>query len=194
MTPTPFLAPSLVRLRAEIDARWPGRSKISDGWIGNAAHQATVSDHNPDAHGCVRAIDVTSSGIQPLQLLAVVKADPAGRARYVIWDRHIYQAKFGWVKRPYTGASPHTEHVHVSILQTAGAADNTSDWFGDDMPFTNDDADRLLNRKFARNLNGPQPGEKTVDLQLFAERTDQKLDDLKHQVAELAAIVATLKP
>lgn len=183
MAPTPFLAPSLVRLRAEINARWPGRSTVSDGWIGNAAHQKTISDHNPDATGCVRAIDVTSTGIAPLQLLALVEADPHGRARYVIWDRHIYQRKFGWVKRPYTGASPHTEHVHISILQTAGAADNSSEWFGDDdMPIDNADADKILNRKFARNLNGPKPDELSVDMQTFAERTDAKLDDLNHKL------------
>ena len=47
------LAPALVQLRQELNARWPGRSKASDGTIGDAAHKARVSEHNPDADGVV---------------------------------------------------------------------------------------------------------------------------------------------
>ena len=49
---------------------------------------------------------------------------------YVIWDRQIwssYRAADGW--RPYSGASPHRDHVHIS-LSWAGAEGRTSFWSG----------------------------------------------------------------
>ena len=49
---------------------------------------------------------------------------------YVIWNRQIwsaYRADVGW--RPYSGASPHTDHVHIS-LSWAGAQGRTSYWSG----------------------------------------------------------------
>ncbi len=47
---------------------------------------------------------------------------------YMIWNRKIwkaYQADRGW--QPYSGASPHTDHVHFSF-GWAGAKQNTSWW------------------------------------------------------------------
>ncbi|MGY1687040.1 hypothetical protein ACI8AK_15755 [Geodermatophilus sp. SYSU D00867] len=46
---------------------------------------------------------------------------------YVIWDREIWSPARGW--QPYDGASPHTDHVHVS-LSWAGAMGTTSWWTG----------------------------------------------------------------
>ena len=48
-----------VRLRDQVDKRWPKRDKRSDGWIGDRAHQARkTSDHNPNKAGIVHAIDI----------------------------------------------------------------------------------------------------------------------------------------
>jgi hypothetical protein len=49
---------------------------------------------------------------------------------YLIWNHHIwsaYSADAGW--RPYTGSSPHTDHMHIS-LSWAGARAQTSFWSG----------------------------------------------------------------
>ena len=49
---------------------------------------------------------------------------------YIIWNRRIWgsaHAKDGW--RPYTGAHPHTDHVHFSF-GWAGAMRRTSFWTG----------------------------------------------------------------
>lgn len=49
---------------------------------------------------------------------------------YVIWNRQIwssYRASEGW--RPYTGASPHRDHVHIS-MSWAGGLGRTSFWSG----------------------------------------------------------------
>ncbi|HET7325826.1 MAG TPA: peptidoglycan-binding domain-containing protein, partial [Nocardioidaceae bacterium] len=49
---------------------------------------------------------------------------------YVIWNRRIwsaYRSGEGW--RPYSGYSPHTDHIHVSF-NWAGARGRTSFWTG----------------------------------------------------------------
>lgn len=49
---------------------------------------------------------------------------------YVIWNRRIwsaYRSREGW--RPYTGYSPHTDHIHLSF-NWAGARGRTSFWSG----------------------------------------------------------------
>jgi hypothetical protein len=63
-----YLAPSLVALRAELDAKWPRRDRSSDGWIGDAAHSSRASQHNPDwssvPPGSVDALDERIRSIQ----------------------------------------------------------------------------------------------------------------------------------
>jgi hypothetical protein len=122
------LAPSLVQFRNEVNARWPRRPKGSDGTIGNASHAARASDHNPNDRGSVNAIDITYPGVNADQIIAAVKRHPA--ANYVIFNRRIWSRSHGWVARPYTGASPHTEHLHISILQTVEAEQSQTRWFG----------------------------------------------------------------
>lgn len=125
-----YLAASLVALGNEINHRWPHRDDGSDGAIGDASHQARVSDHNPDwsAGGVVRAIDVDDDGINVQELLDALIGDE--RVWYVIWDRHIYSRTYDWDKQAYDGPDPHTGHLHVSINHTRAAETNTSAWFG----------------------------------------------------------------
>lgn len=122
------LAPSLVQFRAEVDKKWPKRSKKSDGTIGDTSHAARKSDHNPNGRGSVNAIDITYPGVDPDIIIAAVKKHPS--AAYVIFNRHIYSATNKWVKEPYTGASPHTEHLHISIKQSVKAEQSDVKWFG----------------------------------------------------------------
>lgn len=104
------------RLRNELNAANPKRDKRSDGWIGDASHAARKSDHNPDySHGgIVIAFDIDNDGVDEDRLIAILIKDH--RVNYVIWNRHIWSREHGFVKRAYTGTSPHTEHVHVSFL------------------------------------------------------------------------------
>ena len=120
------LAPSLAVLRSEINAAWPNRSKVSDGTIGDAAHSARVSDHNPNSRRSVNAIDITRSGIDPARLISVAITD--SRVNYVIHDRQIWSRSRGFVPRRYTGANPHTGHVHISIRQARDAEQDTRPW------------------------------------------------------------------
>ncbi|HZJ81958.1 MAG TPA: peptidoglycan-binding domain-containing protein [Guyparkeria sp.] len=129
---TYFLAPSLVQLRTEVNDRWPTRSKISDGWIGDTAHSARVSDHNPDytapgsRKGVVRALDITTSGIDVDLLLKHTTND--FRVRYVIYNWRIFYPSSGWHR--YTGPNGHQTHVHISIKKTATAESSEVLWFG----------------------------------------------------------------
>jgi len=117
-----FLAASLVSLRNEVNASNPNRDKSSDGWIGDASHQARVLDHNPDysAGGIVRAIDVDRDGIDPYRLVQVACRD--SRTEYVIFEMKIYERGRGFAPITYNGSNPHDKHVHVSIRHTAAGA------------------------------------------------------------------------
>lgn len=110
-----YLAPSLARLRTEINATYPGRDRTSDGWIGDASHQARPSDHNPDPPviGVVRAIDVDVDGVSELDIISAVLRHPA--TNYVIFNGRIAQRVNGFAWRTYTGTNPHDKHFHVSI-------------------------------------------------------------------------------
>lgn len=141
-----FAAPSLQTLLNEINQRWPARTKLSDGDIGNARHQKLTSDHNPDWDapgedaGVVRArdftvVDVDTKKVQidAAEVLRHVIGDH--RVNYVIWDRRIYRRKKNWKSEPYwlvnpAGylANPHTHHIHVSLLHTHEADFDTSAW------------------------------------------------------------------
>jgi hypothetical protein len=137
-TCSPGAKPGTLALRNLLLARYPstgssgisrgcgvgGRSEHKEGrafdWsasIGSDADRAAVQDFlnlvmATDSHGNKDAL-VRRMGIM-----------------YVIWNHQIwsaYRAGAGW--RPYTGSSPHTDHVHIS-LSWAGALAKTSFWSG----------------------------------------------------------------
>ena len=123
-----YLAPALVDLRAELDALAPDRDRRSDGTIGDAAHQATDSKHNPNAAGVVRAFDGDKTGPWPAGITfdrivaTVVDRHRRGlddRLQNVIWNRHIWSRSWGWTQEPYDGPSAHTEHGHFEVRDSA---------------------------------------------------------------------------
>lgn len=127
--PTPYLAPSLATFRATINEQFPKRDKSSDGWIGNAAHAKTTSEHNPDAKGCVHAIDVDVDDNDPgRDLRREILAAAIGHKAvwYVISNGIIYSRTHNWAARKYTGSNPHFTHVHISILLSDAAESDTT--------------------------------------------------------------------
>lgn len=120
------LAKALDKLRSQINALAPHRSKISDGGLGDQAHRARVSDHNPDNLGRVCAFDFTHdpvNGCDGNTLSQALINDP--RVKYVIWKGRIWKARTGkW--EMYRGANPHNHHVHVSV--TPVGADDDREW------------------------------------------------------------------
>ena len=121
------VAKSLRTLYDEINALAPHRHKGDDGTIGDDSHQAHHSDHNKDAHGVVRALDIThdpANGCDCNAILRAIIASRDDRASYLIFKRKIYNPKIGnWVARPYNGRDPHTGHIHISVVGDAKAED-----------------------------------------------------------------------
>lgn len=126
----PTLAPSLARGRATLNKRYPKRDHTMDGWIGDAAHQARQSDHNPNARNIVDALDIDMYGGQtPVHRQTVIAGaimHPA--THYVIHDQRIYNREAQFRPRLYIGDNPHEGHCHVSIMQTAMAERNPAPW------------------------------------------------------------------
>ena len=135
------LTKQLQAFRDQMDAAFPDRDRHSDGTIGDAAHQAEKSGHNPDrtanaeyqdgdSKDEVRAIDVDSDTGDPdvsledivQHLLRLARAGRLTMIRYMIFNRRIWSAGGGWQQQPYTGPSPHSEHLHMS-----GAYNQASD-------------------------------------------------------------------
>ena len=125
----PYLAKSLLTFRNSIDKAFPKRDKSSDGWIGDSAHASRKSEHNPDAKGCVHAIDVDIDDGDPgrdLRALILTTAIGHKAVWYVISNGLIYSRTYGWKPRKYTGPNAHTKHVHISIQLTKDAENDTS--------------------------------------------------------------------
>jgi hypothetical protein len=125
------VARSLETLLAQINAAYPNRSKVADGSIGDAAHAASVSDHNPDQYGVVRARDYTHDPAHGFDVHAmadrlIASRDP--RIKYVISRGRIASATISpWVWRTYSGTNPHDHHAHVSVVADS-RADNPNPW------------------------------------------------------------------
>ena len=134
------VAKSLFKMRDQLNAKSPNRSKASDGFIGDLSHQQHNSDHNPHVKdgsvGVVTAFDVThdpTHGCDAGKLADTLHAKRDSRIKYIIWNRRIANASAigahpAWEWRPYTGASPHTEHIHISVKGDKPHYDSTTAW------------------------------------------------------------------
>lgn len=125
-------AKSLTVLRDQINALYPLRNKASDGLLGDAAHAAGYSEHNPDANGVVRALDIThdpARGCDCQKIVDALVASRDPRILYIIWNYKIISATVSaWEWRPYRGANPHNHHFHLSVVASPSLYDKTSKW------------------------------------------------------------------
>jgi hypothetical protein len=125
----PQLSKAAKQLREQFDDTFPDRDRLSDGWIGDTRHQAKPSDHNPDANGWVRAIDIDrdlykggkpdNMGDLVDQIRLACKSKSEKRISYIIFDGRICSPILNWKWRKYTGANKHTKHAHFSFKKEA---------------------------------------------------------------------------
>jgi hypothetical protein len=127
---TPKLCKAGQQLRLQVDDSYPDRDRTSDGWIGDTRHSARPSDHNPDATGVVRAIDIDrdlSGKAKPDLMpdladqirLCAKRGDK--RISYVIFNGRIASSKKAWAWRPYDGINKHNHHCHISFTKKGDA-------------------------------------------------------------------------
>jgi hypothetical protein len=127
---TPKLCKAGQQLRLQVDDSYPDRDRTSDGWIGDTRHSARPSDHNPDATGIVRAIDIDrdlSGKAKPDLMpdladqlrLCAKRGDK--RISYIIFNGRIASSKKAWAWRPYDGINKHNHHCHISFTKKGDA-------------------------------------------------------------------------
>lgn len=138
-------AKSLLKLRDQLDAAYPHRSKASDGFIGDAAHATRDSDHNPwivvNNVGIVTAFDITNDpthGLVVAKLFEGIVQSHDSRVKYMIHERRIvrsYDKELddgnvipAWQWAPYAGPNPHTKHGHLSVNSDAEDYDGLGNW------------------------------------------------------------------
>lgn len=175
------LAPCLKALFDEADRRKPTRSHAADGTIGDLAHAARESDHNP-ADGWVCAGDVDDDGdstpILGVDLLvAHLVASRDRRVKYLIRNGTIWKAYENrglppWTPQPYTGPSPHDHHAHISVWNTTEARNDLRPWWPAVKPAPPpDEEDDMAAFEFVHVSNGRtyvigpngEPGSLTAD-------------------------------
>jgi hypothetical protein len=119
----PWLCKAGVQLRDQIDTWFADRRTSSDGWIGDARHSASKSDHNPDKSGVVRAIDIDSR-LDSSEQLSIYLADQIRvcaktdkRISYVIHNGKIASRILNYKWRKYNGFNKHYKHIHISFTK-----------------------------------------------------------------------------
>jgi hypothetical protein len=205
------LVPCLVALRSEFNATFPGRDRRSDGWIGDPAHQARDSDHNPDARGLVHAIDVDAdlSAMADMQtfvdhIVARCRSGAERRLTYVIYNHRIASASRGWIWRAYDGDNPHTAHAHLSASDTPARENDTRSWHLEEVPvaLTAADKDWIADRidrgirnalddiavAAGRGVHNQRLGRSDTTIGQAIQETNYKVDQL---AAESAGRVST---
>jgi len=192
----------LLVFRDQIDKLYPGRNKESDGIIGDAAHQATPSDHNPDEYGVVHAIDITHDPAHGLdiELLAdSLCASQDERISYIIANEQITGPGYGWEWNVYFGDDPHTNHLHLSVLSGI-ISDRTYAWtlnyLGEKLMATASEKIDAMMMGFPSTADGDPvcPTRWQIATEKWQGETKQAITLLSQAVAEIREITAQAQP
>lgn len=208
MAKAAYKVKSLDTLVKQVNKLAPNRSKASDGWIGDKAHAARKSEHNPDKDGSVDAVDIThdpKNGCDAQKLADAIVKSRDKRVKTLIHNSKILTPARGWTWRKYSGANPHKTHLHIDVVDVY--QDNTTTWdidsaFGKtsakpaDLGLTNKQVESVLKRgsrgEFVVLLQkdlislgydvGPDGAdgifEKDTETAVKAFQTDMKMDEI----------------
>lgn len=206
----PVLTAALSALRAGFNHAFPDRDHTTDGWIGDAAHQAEVSGHNPDdtvgvraeysdadTKPEVRAIDVDTDLRSPLYSMQdvidriLVTPNDLMRLKYIIFNRTIWSKNNGWRPAEYTGIDPHTGHAHFSGDPLYD--ENDTAWSVEDMALTAGDAYTVW---YTKNLPSGtptmSPATALLSTQMVTAKVPSRLDDLESKLDEVLSLLGQL--
>jgi hypothetical protein len=209
----PVLVPCLVQLRREIDILAPERPRGADGWIGDIEHQQRVSDHNDDEAGAVPIHDADSKhevhaiDITTFVALAAIVAYLVGRCRsgvetrlrYVIFNRRIYSASWGWTPRTYAGTDPHIGHAHISSSYETVKEADTRPWLKElelltdadkkfisdtiDAALAGDEGQAAIGRAAGRGVHNQRLGKSDVTIGQAIQNTNNVVSAYGEQAA-----------
>ena len=129
------ITPALSVLLDELEEHYPVGNSSVDGTVASKGHDAAnpSSDHRPHpliGTGVVRAVDCwVASPTDGVTITEALRASRDPRIRYVIHNRRIFASysrphRKPWEWGPYDGASPHTNHIHISVQDD----NNTQPW------------------------------------------------------------------
>ena len=140
--------PNLDEARDQMDVRFPNRDKGADGSIGDQAHQATASSHNPDITGNpefrdgdsanevrahdfdkdLRSVDGATMEDVVQLWIKLARSGQLWWIRYMIYNKRIWHKRDGYQTREYLGSNQHTDHLHLNsdFTQAADTVRNTN--------------------------------------------------------------------
>lgn len=162
---------SLDVLVKQVNELAPGRSKASDGWLGDKAHSLRKSEHNPDTDGSVDAVDIThdpANGCDAQKLADAIVASKDKRVKTLIHNGKILTPAKGWTWRKYSGKNPHKTHLHIDVLDAH--QDDKTKWkiesaFGKKMTAPKPAPPKLTTKQVSSVLKRGSRGEFVVLLQ-----------------------------
>lgn len=182
------LATSLETLRNEVDAVAPNRSRVSDGWLGDPAHQGRPSRHNPNVLGVVTALDVTHDPAGDCDIHAIaeqIRRHPHPELDYMVSNGRICSRRSDWDWREYSGDNPHTAHVHFAVgvgpdSNPLPPYDSTAPWGVEgDMPITEAEMDAIAAKvadELERRLTPADPPSRISTRLIWASRKALKAE------------------
>jgi len=196
-------ARSLDTLLVQLNALAPRRSKASDGWIGDAAHQAqgSASDHNPwvqlGGDSIVTARDFThdpANGLDCERLAQALISSRDPRIKYIIWRGQLMDSRPEYHPWQWTPSSGHFQHLHLSVVSD-WSCDLTTPWKlwnNEEDGLSATDAQNAVNGVlFNTPIVGPE-GATRYNLNDMAYWNNRMLNDLAKTVPAMQAQIVGL--
>ncbi len=197
-------APALMAVLSDANSVAPGRSRASDGIIGDASHSSSVSDHNPDARGVVHACDVTNdpahgfnSWVWAQWVADRIRSGREKRVKYLVSHDGVKDVIFNpavsmeW-RQNGAAKQVHRSHLHVSILYTVTAENDVSTFFTNSVSTP-------INQGVFMALSDAQQAQlveqvRLIHDELFSNNTHSLLDDIQAIGVDTNTKVTKLTP